>query len=93
MNRDRRAKKRVIVYRAAIPDSSEIWEVEYEAVADALHFACRDLRENRRAPIEILEDGARIYDAEGIERACRDQAAWPALIHELSSEDEAADGS
>lgn len=71
MPRDRRTEKRVIVYRAEIPQSDELWEVEYEAVADALHFACRDLREGRRRPIEIVEDGLVVYDAERLAAACR----------------------
>ena len=75
MARDRRSEKRVTVYRAAIPQQEEIWEVEYEAVADALHFACRDLREGRRQPLEILEDGEVLYDADGIAAACRELEA------------------
>ncbi|MEX2583059.1 MAG: hypothetical protein WD766_07285 [Gemmatimonadota bacterium] len=67
---DQRSHKRVTVYRAVIPDSDELWEVEYEAVADALHFACRDLRNGRRRPLEILEDGVLIHDAASIARAC-----------------------
>lgn len=70
MTQDRRHQPRITVYRAEIPGSSEIWQVEYEAVADALHFACRDLREKRRRPIAILEDGVVRYDAEAISRAC-----------------------
>ena len=69
---DRRRQKRVTVYRAELPEGG-IWEVEYEAIADALHFACRDLREERRNPIEIVEDGVVIYDAEGIAQACRER--------------------
>lgn len=57
------------MYRAEQPDGS-IWEVEYAAIADALHFACRDLRERRRTPLEILEDGVLVHDAASIERAC-----------------------
>lgn len=72
MSRDRRSEKRVIVYRAEIAQSDELWEVEYEAVADALHFACRDLREGRRRPIEIVEDGVVVYDAESLAAACRE---------------------
>jgi hypothetical protein len=72
MARDRRTQKRVILYRATIPGSTEIWEVEYTAVADALHFACRDLREGRRQPIEILEDGAVVHDAAAIARECHE---------------------
>lgn len=75
MSPDRRRNRRVIVYRAEIPHTSppEIWEVEYEALSDALHFACRDLREGRRKPIEISEDGVRLYDAESLEAACRER--------------------
>ena len=71
MNRDRRSQRRVTVYRARVPGESELWEVEYEAVADAVHFACRDLKEGRRDPVEIVEDGVVVYDAEGIAEACR----------------------
>lgn len=74
MPADRRSRKRVIVYRAALPDSDELWEVEYEAVADALHFACRDLREGRRNPLEILEDGVQVYDADSIAEACEERS-------------------
>ena len=70
--RDRRSDKRVTTYRARISDSDEIWEVEYESVADALHFACRDLREGRRTPLSIAEDGVLIYDADAIARMCED---------------------
>jgi hypothetical protein len=70
---DPRSSKRVTVYRATVPHSDQLWEVEYDAIADALHFACRDLREGRRQPIEILEDGVQVYDAEGIARACGQQ--------------------
>ena len=75
MTPDRRTRRRVTVYRAEIPHTSppEIWEVEYESLADAMHFACRDLREGRRRPVEILEDGVRIHDAESLEAACRER--------------------
>jgi hypothetical protein len=75
MSPDRRSSRRITVYRAEIPHTSppEIWEVEYEAVSDALHFACRDLREGRRRPIEILEDGVRLYDAQSLAEACRER--------------------
>lgn len=73
MPSDRRSQERVTIYRAEIPGEQELWEVEYEAIADALHFACRDLREGRRRPIEITEDGVRIYDAEAIAQVCREQ--------------------
>lgn len=59
----------MVVYRAEVPYSDELWEVEYDAVAEALHFACRDLRENRRVPIEIVEDGVVVYDAAAIASA------------------------
>ena len=74
--RDRRDTERVTVYRAQISDSDEVREVEYEAVADALHFACRDLREGRRTPLSITESGVLIYDAEAIARLC-DEAGTP----------------
>ncbi len=75
MSPDRRRSRRVVVYRAEIPHTSptEYWEVEYEAMADALHFACRDLREGRRKPVEIIEDGRVVYDAEGLVTACRER--------------------
>ena len=73
MSPDRRSSRRVVIYRAELPHTSptEYWEVEYEALAEALHFACRDLREGRRKPVEILEDGRVVYDAEGLVDACR----------------------
>ncbi|HEX2189714.1 MAG TPA: hypothetical protein VHG51_12485 [Longimicrobiaceae bacterium] len=71
MPRDRRERKRVVVYRAEIPGTrGGIHTAEYEAVADALHFACRDLREGRRIPLEIAEDGVVVHDAAGIAREC-----------------------
>lgn len=87
MARDRRAEKRVTVYRASVPDGEEIWEVEYEAVSDALHFACRDLREGRRQPIEILEEGEVLYDAAGIAAACRELDAERVSISETLLQD------
>lgn len=71
MAHDRRAHKRIVTYRARIVESEELHEVEYDAVADALHFACRDLRESRRLPLEILEDGVRMLDEEAIREECR----------------------
>ena len=73
--RDRRTTQRVAVYRAQISDSDEIWEVEYESISDALHFACRDLREGRRTPLSISEDGVLIYDAEAIARFCSETSS------------------
>lgn len=72
---DRRSSKRVTLYRAELPHTSpvEYWEVEYEALAEALHFACRDLREGRRKPVQILEDGVVLYDEDGIVAACRER--------------------
>jgi hypothetical protein len=70
MTHDRRSNKRVVTYRASVPGEGETYEVEYESVADALHFACRDLRTGRRTPLHILEDGEEVYDEEGIVRAC-----------------------
>ncbi len=72
---DRRTSKRVTVYRARISRLDEVWEVDYESVADALHFACRDLKEGRRTPLSITEDGALIYDAETIKRVCAEEDA------------------
>jgi hypothetical protein len=71
---DRRSEKRITVYRADVPDSDELWEVEYEAVAEAIHFACRDLREGRRIPREIIDDGVLLYDADAIAELCRERA-------------------
>lgn len=71
MPHDRRKHRRVVTYRARVPGAEEeLYEVEYDAQADALHFACRDLREGRRDPLEIWEDGVLVYDAEGIRAAC-----------------------
>ena len=70
MDHDRRSQKRVTVYRAALPSTGEIREVEYESIADALHFACRDLREGRRRPLAIVEDGVVIHDEESFARVC-----------------------
>ena len=72
MESDRRSRPRVTVYRAELPDG-EIREVEYEAIADALHFACRDLREGRRTPIAIVEDGVIVYDRAAIANECRER--------------------
>jgi hypothetical protein len=72
---ERRANKRVTVYRAQIPGSKKVWEAEYDAVADALHFACRDLREGRRIRLSITEEGSLIYDGEIIKRVCRKEDA------------------
>ena len=69
MPHDRRSQPRVTVYRAEERDGA-VREVEYEAIADALHFACRDLREGRRRPIEIVEDGVVMLDAAEISRQC-----------------------
>lgn len=70
MAHDRRAHKRVVTYRATVKESGELHEVQYDAISDALHFACRDLRGKRRQPIEILEDGVRIFDADAIREEC-----------------------
>lgn len=72
MPSDRRAQPRVVIYRAEVPGTSEVREVEYASVADALHFACRDLREGRRRPLAIVEDGGSL-DAEEIARRCRER--------------------
>jgi hypothetical protein len=60
----------VTTYRAHVNETGELWEVEYEAVSDAVHFACRDLREGRRTPIEIAEDGVRVHDLESLTKLC-----------------------
>jgi len=75
MPSDRRETKRVTLYRAELPHTSpvEYWEVEYEALSDALHFACRDLREGRRKPVQIVQDGVVLYDADSIPDACRER--------------------
>lgn len=70
MTRERRAQKRVVLYRAQVPDEADPYEVVYESVADALHFACRDLRTGRRRPIAIVEDGIVVLDARAIEAEC-----------------------
>lgn len=71
MPHDRRQHHRIVTYRAATPGPhGELYEVEYDAEADALHFACRDLREGRREPLQILEDGVLVYDADGIRAEC-----------------------
>lgn len=72
---DRRKTDRVVMYRARVPGSDELYEVEYPAVADALHFACRDLRAGRRVPLEILEDGVLVREAEAIARYCEEEFA------------------
>ena len=82
MPADRRRRKRVIVYRANVTDSDEVWEVQYEAVADALHFACRDLREGRRVPLEIVEDGVQVHDAPSIAAACQEK--WDHIVDVLT---------
>ena len=84
MAQDRRHRKRLVVYRARVASSDELLELEYPAVADALHFACRDLRDGRREPLEILEDGVQVYDAEGIEAACRERMDEMAKEHGLA---------
>ena len=73
MSQDRRKQKRITVYRSALPDSGEIREVEYESIAEAIHFACRDLREGRRRPIEIVEDGVVIYEGDSMLRICEER--------------------
>lgn len=92
MNRDRRGQKRVVLYRAEVPDDPEPYEVAYESVADALHFACRDLRTGRRRPVALVEDGIVVLDAEGIRAACdeagehpladEDATGWPGEIED-----------
>lgn len=70
MSQDRRSQKRVIVYRAEVPHVSERYEVVYESLADALHFACRDLATERRRPLALIEDGIVILDADQIAQEC-----------------------
>lgn len=88
MNTDRRAQRRIVLYRAEVPEEAEPHEVAYESVADALHFACRDLRTGRRRPLAIVEDGIVVLDAEGIVAECatrddddvlaeEDATGWP----------------
>ena len=85
---DRRAQRRVTIYRARDNRSDEIWQVEYDNVAYALYFACRDLREGRRTPLFILQEGALIYDAEAIAQACAEDQARHDLGHRLLLEAE-----
>jgi hypothetical protein len=73
MPHDRRSQARVTVYGAELEEGS-VREVEYESVADALHFACRDLAEDRRAPIEIVEDGVVVFDRAALTLECRERA-------------------
>lgn len=84
MSKDRRQKKRVVVYRFRVRDTDEPREVEYPAIADALHFACRDLRDGRRIPIEIVEDGVQVHDAESIDEECRSRMTELAKEHGLT---------
>lgn len=70
---ERRRSKRVVLYRAEVPGEDEVYEVEYESVADAIHFACRDLRAERRRPLEILEDGEVVLDVREILRRCEEE--------------------
>lgn len=69
MSTDRRSQSRVTRYRVRLRDGS-IQEVEYQAIDDALHFACRDLREGTREPLEITEDGVVVHDAKSIRNIC-----------------------
>lgn len=75
MPSDRRSQHRVILYRAEVPDDAGIHEVRYDSVADALHFACRDLRNQRRRPLSIVEDGTVVMDADQIRRVCAEERA------------------
>lgn len=86
MASDRRMRRRMIVYRAELPHTSpvEYWQVEYESLAEALHFACRDLREGRRKPVEILEDGVVVYDARSLPEACRKREQQRAAEQEIA---------
>ena len=70
MLRDRRSEERIVLYRAEIPGEAAPHEVQYESVADAFHFACRDLHSGRRTPVEITESGIVVYDAERIRVEC-----------------------
>lgn len=80
---ERRSNKRSVLYRAEERGQPGLYEVEYEAVNDALHFACRDLRAGRRRPLEIVEDGVLIYDAEQIAAQCRSDPTLDALEAEM----------
>lgn len=73
MPTERRSRPRTIVYRAEVPGESGLHEAEYPSLADALHFACRDLRSGRRHPVEIVEDGVVVYDGESIREACEEE--------------------
>lgn len=91
MATDRRSHKRVVLYRAEVPGETERYEVEYESVSDALHFACRDLRAGRRNPLAIVEDGATVLDAAQIRERC--EAEWEEVEERLerAAEEGAAD--
>ena len=80
----------MVLYRAELRGEDEPYEVKYESVADALHFACRDLRTERRRPVAIVEDGVVVLDADQIAAECesREDEDGP----EDGFEDEATDG-
>jgi hypothetical protein len=81
---DRRSHKRVTIYRSELPDTGELREVEYAAVSEALHFACRDLREGRRRPLQIIEDDVVVFDAEAIARQCEERQADEDLTRRIA---------
>ena len=84
--RDRRHEKRVTDYRSELPETGETREVEYAAVGEALHFACRDLREGRRRPLEITENGIVVHDAGEIARLCEERREEEDLERRLTGE-------
>lgn len=87
MPSDRRSNRRVTVYRAEDPGvPGGIHEVEYESVADALHFALRDLREGRRTPLEIREDGRLVLDQDAIAAELRTRDAGDGVAPTSGSE-------
>ena len=75
MPQDRRSEERIVLYRAEVPGEAAPHEVQYESVADALHFACRDLHSGRRIPIEITESGIVVQNADGIRAECEQKQA------------------
>ena len=51
--RDRRIAERVTVCRAHLSGTQATGQAEYEDIADAIHFACRDLRKGRRTSLSL----------------------------------------
>lgn len=91
MPTERRSRQRTIVYRAEVPGEAQPHEAQYPSLADALHFACRDLRSGRRSPVAIEEDGVVVYDADKIRLECGEEQQ--ALQDRLLGSPEEAAGS